>query len=89
LCLGLPSRPLGRGNWYRITFPVFSAALGVDGRITLNIKWIFKKLIGGRGDGGVGIDWIDLTEDRDCCERDNKHFVSRKFGEILDYLRNS
>jgi hypothetical protein len=29
---------------------------GVDGRIIL--KWIFERLV-------VGVDWIDLTQDRD------------------------
>jgi hypothetical protein len=31
---------------------------GVDGRIIL--KWIFKKW-----DGGGGMDWIDMAQDRD------------------------
>jgi hypothetical protein len=31
---------------------------GVDGRIIL--KWIFKKW-----DGGGGMDWIDIAQDRD------------------------
>ena len=39
--------------------PVPIADLSIDGRIIL--RWIFKK----RDGGGGGMDWIDLTQNRD------------------------
>jgi hypothetical protein len=53
---------------------------GVDGRIIL--KCIFERL-----DGGGGMDWIDLSQDRDsggCCECGNKPSGFIKFGEFLE-----
>jgi hypothetical protein len=55
--------------------------LGVDGRIIL--QWIFKTW------DGVGMDWIDLAQDKDGwragdCECSNKPSSSINCGEFLD-----
>jgi hypothetical protein len=47
-----------------------------------NIKMDFREI------GWDGMDWIDLAQDRDSCERGEEPSDSIKFWEVLEWLHN-